>query len=148
MTVDGQRVVSNFLYVGPGFFSTMGIPMMTGREIDEREQPGSPLVAVVSELFAKTNFPGENPLGKRVPVRVPQPGPPVFREMEIVGVAKDARYGGVKRDLPQVVYVSHNHVAPLTAVNRMTFELRTTGDALALVNTVRSVRRSLWHRGV
>jgi macrolide transport system ATP-binding/permease protein len=143
MTVDGQRVDSNFLYVGPRFFSTMGIPMLLGREIDEREQPGSPLVAVVSELFAKTNFPGESPLGKRIAVRVSQPGPAVFREMEIVGVAKDARYGGVKEDLPQVVYASHSHAAPLTLVNRMTFELRTTGDPLALVNTVRGIVRDV-----
>jgi macrolide transport system ATP-binding/permease protein len=143
MTVAGQRVDSNFLYIGPRFFSTMGIPMLLGREIDEREQPGSPLVVVVSELFAKTNFPSESPVGKRVAVRVPQSGDPVFREMEIVGVAKDVRYGGVKDDLPQVVYISHNHAAPLTAVNRMAFELRTTGDALALVSTVRGIVRDV-----
>jgi predicted permease len=143
MTVDGRRVESNFLYVGPWFFSTMGIPMLVGREIDEREQPGSPLVVVVSELFAKINFPRESPIGKRIAVRLFQPGPPAFREMEIVGVAKNARYGGVKEDLPQVVYISHNHAAPSTFVNRMTFELRTTGDPMALVNTVRGIVRNV-----
>jgi ABC-type antimicrobial peptide transport system permease subunit len=50
--VGGQIVDSRMLYVGPDFFSTMGVPIATGREIDEREQPGSPPVAVVSELFA------------------------------------------------------------------------------------------------
>jgi ABC-type antimicrobial peptide transport system permease subunit len=63
--------------------------------------------------------------------------------MEIVGVAKDARYGGVKEDLPQVVYISHNHAAPLTFVNKATFELRTSGDPLALVNTVRGIVRDV-----
>src|SRR5207247_10929968 len=88
------------LNTGPGFFSTMQIPILVGREIDERDQPGSPPVAVVNELFAKTNFGRENPVGRRITLGGFNGGP---RDMEIVGVCTNARYGGLKRDIPPVV---------------------------------------------
>jgi macrolide transport system ATP-binding/permease protein len=57
--------------------------------------------------------------------------------MEIVGVAKNASYGNVKREIPPVVYIPFNQGEPLP--NQMTFALRTTGDPLAFVNTVRQI---------
>ena len=57
-----------------GFFSSMQIPMLQGREIDERDRLGTPPVAVISDLFARTFFPGQNPLGRHIRVvRRPEP---------------------------------------------------------------------------
>jgi predicted permease len=123
------------LFVGPDFFTTMKIPLLLGREFDERDRLGSPEVAVVSELFAKTHFGSENPVGRRVTMKNPDP-----REMEIIGVAKDARYGGVKRDLPPVVYMPYDQGA-LKFVDQMTYVVRTSGDPLAYANTVREIVR-------
>ena len=47
---------SSILTVGTGFFTTMQIPLLLGREIDERDQPNSPMVAVVNQAFAKRSF--------------------------------------------------------------------------------------------
>ena len=47
---------SSILTIGAGFFTTMQIPMLLGREIDERDRPGSPMVAVVNEAFARTRL--------------------------------------------------------------------------------------------
>jgi predicted permease len=74
------------LDTGPAFFTTMQIPMLLGREIDEREQPGSPPVAVVNELFAKTYFGAENPVGRHLTLGGDKP-----RDMEIVGVSRITR---------------------------------------------------------
>lgn len=126
---------TRLLYVGPDFFTTMQIPALLGREIDERDHLGSPQVALVSELFARTYFGTENPVGRRLTMKNPDP-----RDMEIIGVAKDARYGGVKRDLPPVVYMPYDQGA-LKFVDEMTYVVRTSGDPLAYANTIREIVR-------
>jgi predicted permease len=111
----------------------MQIPMLLGREIGERDQPGSQAVAVVSELFAKKNFGGKNPVGEHLTMGGRDP-----RDMEIIGVAKDARYGGLKGDVPPVVYIPYNQGSQ-KFVGQMTYALRTSGDPLSYVNTVREL---------
>jgi predicted permease len=124
---------TRLLYIGPGFFTTLQIPMLLGRELGERDGPGTPQVAVVSEQFAKTNFGDENPLGRRLVMGSNDP-----RDMEIVGVAKEARYGGLKRQVPPVVYLPFNQGSQ-KIVAQMVYELRTSGDPLAYVNTIREI---------
>ena len=70
-------------FVGPGYFSTIGIPLLLGREIGPRDGSTSPQVCVINEAFAKHFFAGRNPIGKHVTGQ--------FRPLEIVGIAKDAR---------------------------------------------------------
>jgi macrolide transport system ATP-binding/permease protein len=128
--VDGHRI----LFVGPAFFTTMQIPMLEGREIEEGDRPGSLPVAVVSEMFAKTNFGGQNPVGRRLTLvdRSPQ-------ELEIVGVSKDARSNGLKQSIVPVVYIPYHLQPPTYPVNQMFYALRTTGDPLAYVTTIRAI---------
>ena len=128
-----QDLSTRLLYVGPGYLTTMQIPMLLGREIGERDQPGSQAVAVVSELFAKKNFGGKNPVGEHLTMGGRDP-----RDMEIIGVAKDARYGGLKGDVPPVVYIPYNQGSQ-KFVGQMTYALRTSGDPLSYVNTVREL---------
>ena len=66
---EGSRILT----VGTGFFTTMQIPMLLGREIDERDRPGSPMVAVVNEAFARRSFGDRNPLGQHLALRVWMP---------------------------------------------------------------------------
>jgi macrolide transport system ATP-binding/permease protein len=126
---EGTRILN----AGPDFFSTMQIPMTLGREIDERDQPGSPPVAVVNELFARTYFGEENPLGRHLTLGGPSP-----RDMEIVGVSANVRYQGVKEKLFSIVFIPYNQGA-FPPVMDMTYALRTAGDPLAYVKTVRDV---------
>ncbi len=64
VVAEGTR----FMQTGPGFFSTMQIPMLQGREIDERDRAGSLPVAVVSDQFARTFMPNQNPIGRHITV--------------------------------------------------------------------------------
>jgi predicted permease len=121
--------------VGPYFLTTMQIPILAGRDIDERDRPASQGVAVINEQFAKKNFPGQNPLGHHLIVW-DQDKP--TRDMEIVGIAKNAQYGNLKREIPPLIFIPYNQGAPILP-NEMTFTLRTAGDPLAYINSVRQV---------
>jgi putative ABC transport system permease protein len=52
--------------VSAGYFRTLGIPLLRGRDFDARDRMGSPLVTIISETMARRYFPGENPVGKRL----------------------------------------------------------------------------------
>jgi macrolide transport system ATP-binding/permease protein len=124
---------TRLLYTGPAFFTTMQIPLLRGREIDERDRQGTKPVAVVSDLFARTYFGEENPIGRHVTL-----GGRNRRlvELEIIGVAATARYGGLKRSIPPVVYIPY---ATGPELREMTFALRTDGDPLRYVGAVRAI---------
>ena len=96
---------TRLLAVGPAFFATMQVPILAGREIEEQDRPGSKAVAVTNERFAKVNFGGRNPLGQHLTLwDVKRPA----RDMEIVGVSRDAVYGGLKEEIPPVVYIPYD----------------------------------------
>ncbi len=127
---------NRFLTVGPAFLTTMQIPILAGRDFEERDQSGSQPVAVINERFAKINFGGQNPLGRHLILwKDKRPA----RDMEIVGVSKNARYGGLKEEIPPVVYIPYDQGYP--PPNEMVFVLRTAGDPLPYVNSVREIVR-------
>jgi macrolide transport system ATP-binding/permease protein len=124
---------TRFLNVGPAFFSTMQVPILMGREIDEHDQPGSPAVVVVNEVFARLYFGHENPLGHRLSFGCHS----VARDMEIVGLTRNAHYGDLKNEIPPVIYVPDSQ-SPVR-YDEMTYALRTAGDPLTYVKTVREI---------
>lgn len=133
-----RKAPTHILMTAPDFFKTMQIPVMLGRAFDDRDQPGSPAVAVVSESYVRRNFPDRNPLGQHVVI---SRRPPLEnRDIEIVGVAKDARYGALTGEFPEIAYVPFNQ-GSYYPVEEMTFALRTSGDPLRYVNTVREIVR-------
>ena len=127
---------TRILWTGPGFFETMQIPILHGREIAEADRAGTPPVAVVSERFARANFGDADPIGRQLEIGGMLSVGGVPRALEIVGVAANAQYGGLKRDNPPVVYVSQAQ-APAPQQGAVTYALRTVGDPLASVGSVR-----------
>jgi predicted permease len=131
-----HKVSTHILMTTPDFFETMQIPMLLGRAFNDRDQPGSQPVAVVSEAYVKTNFPDRNPLGQHIVV---SRRPPLEdRDVEIVGVARNARYGALKGEFRDIAYLPFNQ-GSYFPVEEMTFALRTSGDPLQYVNTVRAI---------
>jgi macrolide transport system ATP-binding/permease protein len=131
--IRGTRYTS----VGADFLNTMQIPIVAGRDIASGDRPGSAAVAVVNEEFVRLNFPGRNPLGQHLRLWRDGKEKKLARDMEIVGIAKNARYGSVKRETLPVVYIPFNQGFPQP--NEVMFALRTAGDPLALVNSAREV---------
>src|SRR5204862_122355 len=118
--VDGKTAEgTRFLQTGPGFFSTMQIPILQGREIDGRDREGALPVTVVSDLFARTFFPNQNPLGRHLNVGG-SAGP---LDLEVVGVAATARYGPLKATVPPVIYVPYTQLVA-KQLRQMTYALR------------------------
>jgi len=87
-----QRVPASFNNVGPGFFATAGIPLLMGRDFSARDRIGAQRVAIINEAFARTYFPGQNPLGQRFG----DDGPQSAAKYEIVGLVKDSRSRGLR----------------------------------------------------
>jgi predicted permease len=125
VTIVGAGV----LVAGPRFLTTMQIPLLAGREIDDRDQPGSTPVAVISERVARTYFGNENPVGRRITFLDEK------RDLEIVGVSADLRYGGLKEGSPMTVFVAVSQFSP----DGMTYALRTVGDPLTYVRSVHEI---------
>jgi predicted permease len=121
--------------IDQSFLTTMQIPILLGRDIEQRDLD-SPRVAVVNEKFAKKFFAGENPVGRRIGIgdsKSPS-------DIEIIGVAKTSLYNSIKEtDTPAVAYVPYTQ--SLDGLGQVSFELRAAGDPMALVSTVRQIVR-------
>ena len=114
-------------FVGPGYFSTVGIPLLTGREIGPRDGATAPRVCVINEAFARHFFSGRNPIGKQVTINsIPA---------KIVGIAKDARVASLRGAIEPKFYVAADQNG-----GAFSFEIRTSGDPTRVAN---AVRRSL-----
>ena len=131
----GRESGTSVLKIGPTFFSTMRIPILLGRELQERDMTGPFKVAVVNEVFAKKYFPNENPTGRRFGFGGDGGK---FDEFEIIGVAKAARYNSLKEVIPPLVYIPFSR-----RIDGVSFELRTHGDPLGLVATVSRIVRQV-----
>ncbi len=125
--VKGARVLG----AGPGFLTTMQIPLLAGREIDERDRAGSAPVAVISERLARQYFGPANPLGRRLTFVGEK------RDLEIVGVSANLRHGSLKEDNALTVFAPLSQMSP----ERITYALRTTGDPLSYVSRIREIVR-------
>jgi predicted permease len=94
---------ASFNGVGPGYFKTMGIPVMAGREFTAADVFGSPKVAVVNQAFAKKFNLGTNPIGKHFATGGPNAKP----DIQIVGLVQDAKYSDVKRVVPPQYFLPY-----------------------------------------
>jgi predicted permease len=125
---DEQRIRVAFNHVAPGYFATLGIPLVAGRDFDERDLLGAPNVVIISERLAR-HFEG-NPIGQRLGSGT--------SAREVVGVARDTRYANVK-DVPrEVVYYPIFQIAPANIFYTPTYEIRSAGSAAGLTQAIRA----------
>jgi putative ABC transport system permease protein len=90
---------ARFNEIGPGYFQTLGIPMIAGRDFTRADALGSQKVAIVNEAFARKFNLGRDPLGKRI-----GEGASKEPDIEIVGFVRDAKYSQVKGEIPPVYF--------------------------------------------
>ena len=111
------------------FFRTMSIPVIKGRAFNALESPTAQPLAVVNRTFAQTVFKTDDPIGRRFKLS----GRPEAPEFEIVGLVGDAVYTNLRDDIPPTVYLSYLQ----QSTNTMTFEVKTVGNPLDLVPSIR-----------
>ncbi len=134
MPRDRESLNSTMDTVDEGYFDTMGIPILRGRAFLVSDTSGAPQVAVVNEQFAKHYWPGADAVGKHIRLDS-RAGTPV----EIVGVAQTIKYqAGIEKPIDFVYMPLAQH-----PVARMVLMLRSSGDPLQLVQSVKDVVRTL-----
>jgi predicted permease len=127
-----ERKVDVWLHlVGARFFETMRVPLLVGRGIRERDDGSAPRIAVVNEAFVRQFLKGVSPVGERVRWEsAPEAG-----DIEIVGVVRNAKYAKIQDDAPATLYLPY--LQHPSAINEMSFEVRTVGNPLAIATDVR-----------
>ncbi len=120
--------------VGRRFFTTMGLPILLGRALSERDAKDAPLVAVVNQTFARKYLSGQNPLGSKFYFGTKPHAEP--KDMvEVVGVCQDAHYDSLKHAVPPTAYLPAAQTA--SWLGRATYELRTPLSTASLAGAVR-----------
>jgi predicted permease len=132
---EDENMNPNFNAVGPEFFTTLGIPLVRGRDFGPGDAQGAPKVAVVSQSFARYFFGDEDPLGRRFGRRKDNK-----HDTEIVGVAKDGKAASLREETKRFYYVPF---AQREETANMTFYVRSGGDADALMGRVPAIVRGV-----
>jgi putative ABC transport system permease protein len=150
----GKAPQADFNEVDAGLMPTLGIRLLRGRLIEERDTASSPWVAVINKTFADRHFPGVDPLGKTIRFSL---GPPVAdkwtveepQPREIVGIVADVAYPSFFRETPAAAYVPfRQHVWQYGREDewihtRKALVVRTAVDPMSLVHSIEGVVREV-----
>ena len=128
-------VTAWFNGIGPGFFRTLGIPMLAGRDFTPADVSGAGKVAIVNEAFAKKFNMGRDVVGKHMSVGR---RPPL--DIQIVGFVRDAKYSSVKDTTPPQYFMPHAQDTTLGALN---FYVRTELPVAQTIQSIRAVMTKL-----
>jgi predicted permease len=132
---EGEDMNPNVNSIGPGYFATIGQPLVGGREFSVKDVAGAPRVAIINETFARYFFGGENPIGRHVGWgRDPAP------TIEVVGVVRDSKMSTLRQEPRRVIYTPYMQDAEIGA---LTFYVRATGDAAGIGGSVRQAAQSV-----
>ena len=133
-TIGGYRAVS------AGYLKTLGIPLISGRWIEDRDREGSPFVVVINSSFARIHFANQSPIGQHIQLgATPAPNIPW---MEIVGVVADVKQS-LASESSSEMYVPYRQADQLLPVTTLSMVVRTAGDPLSLSGSLRSVVHNL-----
>lgn len=130
----GEDTETNVNDVGPGYFRTLKIPILRGREFTERDTADSPGVVIINQAFADRYWPGQEPLGRRLSVRGREA--PLF---EVIGVARTGKYNSLGEEPLPFFYQALSQSYKSDAI----LHVRTRGDETAAIEALRADARAL-----
>jgi len=133
---DGDRG-SRYDALGPGYFSTLGVPILLGREITDADRTESRQVCVINQTFAKDYFAGRSPIGMHVTQQYGEDK----HTYEIVGVVADSRQNRLRGPIEHRFYTPVTQ--PAAAINAVSFIVRPRGTPASAIADVRRVVREL-----
>ena len=143
VTIEGysakqdERPDPHMQFCTPGFFKTLKIPVLLGRDFNERDAAGAPKVGIVNQKFVKRYFGGAAPLGRHLGMGI-DPGTKL--DIQIVGLVGDTKYESMRDEIPYELYVPS---AQQGFANGGTVYVRAQGDPAQLFNTVRTAVRAV-----
>jgi predicted permease len=130
-TASGRPEVALYGYVAPGYFQTLGIPLVDGADFADLGNVAKPAEVVVNQEFARRYWPGVSPLGRKLVVE--------DTTYEVVGVARDSQCVSLSAQPAPLLYFSLRDRFSLS----LELQVRTRGDPLAFAPEVRRVVREL-----
>jgi putative ABC transport system permease protein len=134
----GDRPSADFFAIGGGYFKTMGIPLLKGRDFTEHDDKRAPGVIIVNQAFARKFFPDEDPVGKHIkPGISTDKDKPVMRE--IVGIVGDVKNRDLSSEFRPGYFVPQAQIP----FNQMTVLIKTTNDPHSLVTAVQNEVHSM-----
>ncbi|HEY1470600.1 MAG TPA: ABC transporter permease, partial [Candidatus Acidoferrum sp.] len=101
---DAQRRISNFNWVSPQYFQTMGTSLIAGRDFLDTDTASAPRVAIVNQMFARNFFGGANPIGRTFGVI--QGGGKPDESYEVVGLVKNTKYSNLREEFTPIAFLS------------------------------------------
>lgn len=148
---------TSYFHVTPGYFETMQTVIRRGRSFGPQDRADQPLVAIVNETLANREWPGENPIGKRIFMAAPEPlapellplsdGSTRFPRLTVVGVVADVRHGGLDQTVHPSVFVPLAQGARAGGGDQIQgfhyLVARTGGDPMAIAAAVETATRTL-----
>ena len=135
----GQEDSIRFAMVSPGFFRTLGIPVVRGRDLAARDRDGAPPVLLINQAAARQYFPGEDPLGKRIAFSSERRSN--LNGAEIVGIVGDFKQSTLEEEVAPQAFLPVAQ-APLPR-SSLVVALRTEGDPGAVVAAARNRVREI-----
>jgi predicted permease len=135
---NDEDLQAAFDHVAPNYFSTVGIPLLLGRDIGLQDTEASPRVAVINEGMARFYFGQTNPIGRKFEIQDPESK---GGTVEIVGVARDARDHKLKGEVGRRFYIPlAQGLGTMAGIN---FVIRTVGNPVAVADSVRKQIKAL-----
>ena len=131
---SSKRMSTSTNYIAPGFFTTMGIPLLAGRGPQTGDTASGPKVATINETFARKYFPGMSPLGRRFRWKGGKDW------IEVVGIVGDIKFYSVRAEPPPISYLPFLQSPWMID---MTFEVRTATSAAPVAKEIYSAVRAL-----
>ena len=123
----GKEMIINTRSVSPGYFSTLGISLLKGRDFSDRDKSDAPAVAIINQDLARTYFPNEDPLGKRITF---SDGESWLSIVGVIADVKQASLGSITK--PEVYFPYLQAASP-----EMSLVVRTTANPLAQAAAVK-----------
>jgi predicted permease len=125
----GEEMAIPWMQVYPRSFSTLGIPLVGGRDFNQQDTQQAPQVGIINESMARRFYGNESPIGRRFS------GPAYGGEIEIIGVVKDVKYTSPRNEAREMFYIPFSQAS--TGRGQMTLVVRTAGDPLTVAAAVR-----------
>lgn len=135
---EGEDMNPRMNDLGPGFFRTMGIPVLVGREFTEMDTATAPRVAIVNEQFARYFFKEENPVGRKITLAGQADRP----ELTIVGVVGNSKHGSPREDAGEFRFV-YLPMPQIEVVSGMSYYVRTQSESTTAARDIRAIVRRL-----
>ena len=142
--VEGSQRPPGFMVdkpcISPGYFRAMGILLLRGREFTEADNETAPGVVVVSQSVARTLWPSEDPVGKRISME-DEPKPEDW--LTVVGVVEDVKQKGLAKNSDPAIYQPYLQVSSSFFLSHMTFVVRTASRPESVAAAMRTVLRDV-----